>query len=517
MLQTETLAILDYESAYQTSFEGMYRAWFTAQFGMDPEPTDEYVLKQPEAAILEKGGAVLVAFYRGQLAGFVALKPQGTGVYELTKMIVHPDFRGKGLGEALCRAIVARAEAMGAGRVILYTHHSLKDAIKIYHKLGFEEVALEAGIYSPVRCDLKMELWLIQVSPTTHSRPGGMNRGNIEFGKDVTDHMLVCDFGGGHWQTPRILPFGNFSFPPTLLAFHYGQTIFEGMKAFRTHDGRTHIFRPGKHYERLKKSSERLCMPVVPAGIFLRGMNRLIELDRDWIPAGGSLYIRPFIIATEARLGVKISDTYRFTIIASPAGDYFSSPLRVKVEREFVRAVHGGTGYAKCGGNYGAAFYPTQRAKEDGYDQVLWTDGIHHRYVEEMGMMNVFFVVKGKLVTPALTDSLLDGVTRDSLLTLALKSGIIVEERPVSVDELKEGLERGWVQEAFGAGTAAVVSPIHSIGIDGEDYALPIVGMTGPAVHSIESAKSIAIRLKNELDDVRDGSKPDPFGWNSYI
>jgi branched-chain amino acid aminotransferase len=214
------------------------------------------------------------------------------------------------------------------------------------------------------------------------------------------------------------------------------------------------------------------------------------------------------LFATGTKLTVRVSDSYRFAVLCLPAGAYFGRPLRVKVERNFVRAVRGGTGYAKCGGNYGGAFYPTQEARSEGYDQVIWTDGIEHRYLEEMGMMNIFCVIDGALVTPPLSDTLLDGITRDSLLTLSLDAGLTVEERPVSVDELREGLERRRVTEVFGAGTAAVVAPIETIGIDGINYSLPIAGA---------GEKSVALFLKQELDAIRYGHKPDKYGWNSYI
>jgi branched-chain amino acid aminotransferase len=210
------------------------------------------------------------------------------------------------------------------------------------------------------------------------------------------------------------------------------------------------------------------------------------------------------MFATGTKLTVRVSDSYRFAILCLPAGAYFARPLRVKVEREFARAVRGGTGFAKCGGNYGGAFYPTQQARSEGYDQVIWTDGIQHRYIEEMGMMNIFCVIDGVLVTPPLADTLLDGITRDSLLTLALDLGLTVEERPVSVDELQEGLERKKINEIFGAGTAAVVAPIETIGIEGINY-------------SLSNEAGIGALLKTELDDIRYGRKPDKYGWNDYI
>jgi branched-chain amino acid aminotransferase len=272
--------------------------------------------------------------------------------------------------------------------------------------------------------------------------------------------------------------------------------------------GRINIFRPEKHYERMTLTSERMCMPVVPREIFMEGLRRLVELDRNWVPGeeGSALYIRPFMIATEARLRVKVAEAYRFAIVAGPVAAYFQQPASVKVERDFVRAARGGTGYAKCGGNYGASMYPMQRAKEEGYDQVLWTDGRTHRYIEESGAMNVFFVLDGTLVTPPLSDSILDGVTRDSLLKLAQRDGIPFAERPVDVEELKQACGSGGIDEAFGAGTAAVISPIGVIGIDGRDYAIPT-----PA------AGGIGTRLKTALDNIRYGREADTEGWNFIV
>jgi branched-chain amino acid aminotransferase len=332
---------------------------------------------------------------------------------------------------------------------------------------------------------------------------------NLEMGRYPSDHMLVCDFTDGSWQQPEIIPFGPFSLPPTSLVFHYGQAIFEGMKAFRTENDAIHIFRPDKHYERFAKTAQRLCMPVVPADLFREGLRRLVELEQSWVPGqtGGALYLRPFQIATDTKMSVKVSDSYKFAVICMPTGAYFPTPVRVKVEREYTRAAKGGTGYAKCAGNYGGALYPTARARAEGYDQVLWTDGQSHEYIEESGMMNVFFVIGNTLVTPPLSDSILDGITRDSLLVLAAARGIPVEERPVSIDELKQGLENREISEAFGAGTAAVVSPIRCIGIDHQDYPLPVAGERG----------SVAITLKDALDDIRYGRTRDRYGWNYFV
>jgi branched-chain amino acid aminotransferase len=346
----------------------------------------------------------------------------------------------------------------------------------------------------------------IPVKQSYQSRLHEVDWSNLELGTYVSDHMLVCDYSDGRWQTPEIQPFGPFSLSPTTLALHYGQTIFEGLKAFRAEDARVHIFRPDRHYERLVRTTKRMCMPTPSAELWMEGLRRLVEVDKAWVPgeAGTSLYLRPMMFATGTKLTVRVSDSYRFAILCLPAGAYFGRPLRVKVERHFVRAVRGGTGYAKCGGNYGGAFYPTQEAKSEGYDQVIWTDGLEHRHMEEMGMMNLFCVIGGVLVTPPLGDTLLDGITRDSLLTLALDAGLTVEERRISVDELREGLERRTIGEVFGAGTAAVVAPIETIGIDGVNY-------------SLSNSGGVALYLKQELDAIRYGRKPDKYGWNNYI
>lgn len=357
----------------------------------------------------------------------------------------------------------------------------------------------------------------IPVRRALSSRLQEVDWNNLELGASVSDHMFVCDFADGAWHTPEIVPFGPFTLSPTTLALHYGQTIFEGMKAFRTIDGRVHIFRPDRHYERLSHTTERMCMPTPPEDLFMEGLRRLVDLDKDWVPAaeGTALYLRPMMFATGTKLTVRVSDSYKFAIICLPAGAYFGKPLRVKIERHFVRAVRGGTGFAKCGGNYGGAFYPTQQARNEGYDQVIWTDGIRHQFIEEMGMMNIFCVIDGALITPPLGDTLLDGITRDSLLVLAMDEGLRIEERPVPVDELRAGLQSGNVTEVFGAGTAAVVAPIREIGIDGEDYPLPVVGETGGGATSARD--SVAVRLKHQLDAIRYGREPDKYGWNEYI
>jgi branched-chain amino acid aminotransferase len=356
----------------------------------------------------------------------------------------------------------------------------------------------------------------ISIHKTRLSRISEVNWDNLAFGQYTADHMLVCDYSDGAWQAPNIKPFGDFTLSPTALGLHYGQTIFEGMKAFRQVDGKINIFRPEKHHERFVRSGERMCMPVVSRELFIEGLSRLVDLDREWVPAPaqGALYIRPFIIATEARLGVKVSDAYRFVVVCSPAGTLYGQPLRVKIEREFVRAARGGTGYAKCGGNYGAAFYPTRMAKDQGYDQVLWTDGRDNETIEESGTMNVFFVIDGELITPPLSDSILDGVTRNSLLELAERMGISAVQRPVSVEELRQAFKKGTITEAFGAGTAAVISPIRTIGIDGTDFDLPQQNGDPSASNG---RFSMGMSLRSALNRIRTGQEPDPFGWNHPV
>jgi branched-chain amino acid aminotransferase len=295
---------------------------------------------------------------------------------------------------------------------------------------------------------------------------------------------------------------------PAMLSLHYGQSVFEGMKAFKNKDGDICIFRPQKHSERLNKSLARMCMPEIPEDLFIHSLHAIVETDKDWIPSteGASLYIRPFVFAFEPRLGVKIADHFKFFILTSPAGAYFSKPTKLKVEKTFVRAAEGGTGFAKCAGNYGGAFYPTQLARQQGFDQVLWTDAKEHKYIDEAGVMNVMFVINGKLITPQLTSALLDGVTRDSILKLAPTLGTTVEERRVSVEEIEEAFKKGTISEAFGTGTAAVVSPIATINIDGKDYNLPTAG-----------PESFQQRVKQKLNNIRLGHEADLYGWNYII
>ena len=348
----------------------------------------------------------------------------------------------------------------------------------------------------------------IPVCKTNHSRISEVDFNHLEFGKYIADHMLVCDYAGGEWKQPQIVPYANLSLSPSALALHYGQTVFEGMKAFRTHDGRINIFRMDKHYDRFVKSLQRMCMAVPPKDIFMDGLMQLINLDEAWVPTqqGHALYLRPFVLASEARFGVKVSDEYKFIIFTGPVPALYADPIKVKVEANYIRAARGGTGFAKCGGNYGASFLPTQNARLAGYDQVLWTDAKENKFIEESGMMNVMFVINNTLVTAPLSDSILDGVTRDSLLNLAIDMGYKTEERAIAISELEQAFKSGTITEAFGAGTAAVVAPIKTININGIDFMLPKY-----------DEQTLMFTLKNKLEQIRLGIEADVHNWNFII
>lgn len=328
----------------------------------------------------------------------------------------------------------------------------------------------------------------------------------VEFGKVSSDHMFVAEYKNGEWQKARIVPFANLTLSPFALALHYAQSVFEGMKAFRTADGRTLVFRPDAHYDRLTQSMERMCMPIIPKQLFLEAVTTFVELEKSWIPPvdGGALYLRPLVFATEARVGVKVSEEYMFLVMASPSKPMYSKALSVKVETAYARAAEGGTGFVKCAGNYGAVFYPTVKAKEEGYDQVIWTDAKSHSYIEESGTMNVMVVKNGIILTPPVSGTILGGITRDSLLALAKEMNIAVEERKIGVSELMDGLSDGSVTEIFGTGTAAVVIPINEVGIAGKRY--PVKGTN-------EVMKTLGERLAA----IRSGVEKDIFGWNIFV
>ena len=344
----------------------------------------------------------------------------------------------------------------------------------------------------------------IRIERTKHSRISQVDFANLPFGKIYTDHMFMADYRDGEWKNSRVVPYGHISISPATPAIHYGQAIFEGMKAMKSPTGDVLVFRPADNWMRLNVSGERICMPPVPEELFMEGLSTLISLDQNWVPKdeGSSLYIRPFLFSADEYIGIRPSENFTFMIILSPVGPYYSTPVKVKIETQFTRAAEGGTGYAKAGGNYGAALYPAKLAQDEGYHQLLWTDGKTHQYIEESGTMNVMFVVDDTLITPALSDSILAGITRDSVLKLARKWGMRVEERKVSVTEIMEAAGSGRLREAFGAGTAATIAHIELIGFEGKDYYLPAI-----------AERKFANRVYEELEGIKRGTRPDPFGW----
>ncbi len=318
----------------------------------------------------------------------------------------------------------------------------------------------------------------IRIEKTTcpKEKPGQDNP--LVFGTIFTDHMFEMDYEEGKgWYDPRVVPYHMLELEPSSMVFHYGQEMFEGLKAYKAEDGRILLFRPDKNIERANRSNQRLCIPELPEDVFMEGLERVVSVDRDWIPTkpGTSLYIRPFVIATDPFLGVRPSHTYKFMIILSPVGAYYESgldPVKIWIEDEYVRAVKGGIGEAKTGGNYVASLASQVKAHDEGYSQVLWLDGVHRKYIEEVGAMNIFFKINGTVITPKLNGSILPGVTRDSVIALCKEWKIPVEERRISVDEVVEAAKSGEMEECFGTGTAAVVSPVGELRYEEERMAI---------------------------------------------
>ena len=297
---------------------------------------------------------------------------------------------------------------------------------------------------------------------------------NPVFGAQFSDHMLVCKYKNGKWEEPEIKPYGPMSFTPALHTLHYGQALFEGQKAYYMSDGTIGIFRPEMNAKRLNHSAKRMFMPEFPEDIFVDGLKQLVEIDRAWVPKkqGYSLYLRPFMFGSSEFVAARPSEEYIFCVIMSPVGPYYAGEVKVKVEETYTRSASGGVGSTKCAGNYGGAFYATDQAKKEGYTQVIWTDHKNHELIEESGTMNVGFVIGDKFITPPLSDRILAGITRDSILTLLRDTDIVktVEERPIKVEEVIAAAEAGTLKEVFGMGTAAVVSQISTIGFRGTDY-----------------------------------------------
>jgi branched-chain amino acid aminotransferase len=345
----------------------------------------------------------------------------------------------------------------------------------------------------------------IRVTRTETSRIAQVDWDNLPFGKIFSDHMLVMDYKDGEWQQPEVVPFANLSLHPATSALHYGQSVFEGLKANKGASGEILIFRPDMNAARFRESCERMCMPVVPEDMFVEMVRKTVEVDADWVPAqdGYSLYIRPFMFATDEFVGIRPSETYKFIIFTCPVGAYYSEPVNVKIEEFYTRASVGGVGRAKTAGNYGASLYPARQGQLKGFHQLVWTDGKEHQYIEESGTMNIVFIIDGKMITPSEdADTILRGVTKRSVLDIARSWGIPVEERKVSVQEVVDAIRSGRLQDAFGAGTAATIAPIVKIGYRDEVLVLPPV-----------EGRDISAKIKAYLDDLKAGKVEDTHGW----
>ncbi|MCU0347626.1 MAG: branched-chain amino acid aminotransferase [Saprospiraceae bacterium] len=344
----------------------------------------------------------------------------------------------------------------------------------------------------------------IKITKSPTSRIHEVNFDDLPFGRTFADHMFVCDYENGAWQNPRIEPFHNFSLHPATMALHYGQAIFEGMKASIDDNGTPMLFRPERHAKRLNISAARLCMPEFPEDLFVEGLSKLVALDQNWIPKeeGSALYIRPTMIATDEFIGVKPSQSYKFFIFTGPVGPYYPKPVRLWAETDYIRAAQGGTGFAKAAGNYAGALYPAKLAQDRGFDQLLWLDAKEFKYIQESGTMNVFFVINGVTITPPLSGTILDGVTRDSILEILRSEGKPVAEHPITIDEVVQAYKDGTLQEAFGAGTAAVVSHVAEIGYRDLLMTLPPV-----------SERKIGNHVKAVIDGLRSGKVEDKWGW----
>ena len=347
----------------------------------------------------------------------------------------------------------------------------------------------------------------IEIQRIEKSKIDAVDFDNLPFGSVYSDHMLECDFINGEWQTPVIKPYAPISLDPAAKIFHYGQSIFEGMKAYKDTAGNTLLFRPIDNCKRLNKSAERLVIPQIPEAVFMEGLKRLLEIDSKWIPTneGSSLYIRPFIFATGIGLHASPADDYKFVICTAPSGAYFAGKVKVLIEEKYARAANGGVGFAKAGGNYAAQFYPTQLAIEKGYNQIIWTDDNSHEYIEEAGAMNIFIRINDTLITSPTSDRILDGITRKSIIQIAKDMHIDIEVRKISVSEVIAAAQSGSLKEMFGTGTAAVISTIAAFGYKNTDYDLPTI------------ATSFATTLKKAITDIQTNKAEDPYGWRVLI
>ena len=352
----------------------------------------------------------------------------------------------------------------------------------------------------------------IKITKTTAPKQKPAPGQPLGFGKIFTDHMFVMDYTEGKgWHDARIVPYQNLSLAPSAMVFHYGQEMFEGLKAYKGEDGSVYLFRPDMNAKRANNSNKRLVIPELPEEDFVDAIKAVVDVDRDWIPTdpGTSLYIRPFIIATDEFLGVAPSKTYLFIIILSPSGAYYESglePVGIWIEDEYVRAVKGGMGFTKTGGNYAASLIAQVKAHDDGYSQVLWLDGVERKYIEEVGAMNIMFKINGKVVTPMLNGSILPGVTRDSIIRVCKDWGYEVEERRISVDELVAAAKDGTLEEVWGTGTAAVVSPVNKLRYEDEVMHIGDGGIG-----------ELTQKLYDELTGIQWGKRPDTRGWRVTV
>jgi len=352
----------------------------------------------------------------------------------------------------------------------------------------------------------------LSITLTSDFKAKPQNEDILGFGTIFTDHMFAMDYEDGRgWHSPRIEPYGKFCIDPANMTLHYGQAIFEGMKAYRTVDGKVKVFRPRDYLSRMNRSADRLCIPHIDVEFVLGALKKLLSLEKDWVPAseGSSLYIRPFIFAMDSHIGVRPSHTYRFFIILSPVGAYYPEgfkPVKIWVESKYVRAVKGGTGTAKTAGNYAASILAAEEAKANGYTQVLWLDGVERRYIEEVGTMNIFFKIDDTVITPALEGSILGGMTRDSVLQLTREWGLKVSEQPLTIEEVYAAHDKGTLQEIFGTGTAAVISPVSALNWKGNII----------TVNDGEAGET-SLKLYDEITGIQYGKCADIFDWMEEV
>lgn len=349
----------------------------------------------------------------------------------------------------------------------------------------------------------------IKVNPASTTKIDKVDFDNLIFGANFTDHMFTCDYKDGEWQNAQIMPYGNLTISPAAKVFHYGQAIFEGMKAFKDDEGKIFMFRPDENIQRFNKSSVRLAIPEFPEDLFLHALKDIIGLDKEWVKPGfgNALYIRPFVIATQPGVLASPSNEYKFIILLSPVQSYFSGEVKVEVAEKYSRAADGGVGAAKAAGNYAAQFYPTKLAADRGFQQVVWTDSQEHKYLEEAGTMNVFFRINDTLITAPTSERILDGVTRKSIIKIAEEAGISVEVRRINIDEVTEASKNGSLKEIFGSGTAAVISPVSAISYKGIEYVLP----------KIKNEEKFSTQLKQKFMDIQYNKTEDFSNWRVEV